>query len=564
MVISLYGHYYHLHKTLNVLNHRLKKETIDILISNDNQNYTLIARDKWTYKKDYKGDITLQINTPVTARYIKVHSKYDDWDVQLNDENEIININRGEFTNILKDIIRVYKKSTEAEIIYSYDNAGNRTKKITNGEITDYTYYPGTNRLMSDETYAYVYDEAGNLIKKGNSYNIGNNTVTFTTTKGEGIEYYEYEYNLENRLSRVKKNNEIIAEFKYNADGMRIKTEEKLEKEQTKRTTYYIYGYSGKVLMEESSKTALEDNAGNNTGNSSGITYTSYIYAFGKSFAKVNGILNPSNITTAEISYFHYDNIGSTRLMTDSSGNILIDQDYLPFGGDLPKVEQVEVFNEIGMEYKYTGQNEVVSIGLYYYGARYYDPATGRFITEDTYPGEITVPQSQNLYVYVMNNPLRYIDPTGHDPLGILFDEDDDIEEVNEIVRYGMGYEDTDSKDEKPDRSSNRRQKSKTRDNNTQIEKTEYSNKYYNEEETNYKKIGYPRLRANITKMNDSGSLKSTAFFVEHEDGTIEVDLNKTETSYKWLITEISLLGAKDGIHFFCSFRHRLWWRFRV
>jgi hypothetical protein len=44
--------------------------------------------------------------------------------------------------------------------------------------------------------------------------------------------------------------------------------------------------------------------------------------------------------------------------MTDSSGNTVMEQDYLPFGGDLPKVEQVEVYNEIGMEYKYTGQNE--------------------------------------------------------------------------------------------------------------------------------------------------------------------------------------------------------------
>ena len=64
------------------------------------------------------------------------------------------------------------------------------------------------------------------------------------------------------------------------------------------------------------------------------------------------------------------------------------------------------------MEYKYTGQNEVVSIGLYYYGARYYDPAIGRFITEDTYQGEMNNPQSQHLYVYVMNNPLVYTVPT--------------------------------------------------------------------------------------------------------------------------------------------------------
>jgi RHS repeat-associated protein len=70
--------------------------------------------------------------------------------------------------------------------------------------------------------------------------------------------------------------------------------------------------------------------------------------------------------------------------------------------------------NDVGERYKYTGQKEVVSIGLYYYGARYYDPGIGRFITEDTYQGELEVPQSQNLYVYVMNNPLKYVDPSGN------------------------------------------------------------------------------------------------------------------------------------------------------
>ena len=69
--------------------------------------------------------------------------------------------------------------------------------------------------------------------------------------------------------------------------------------------------------------------------------------------------------------------------------------------------------------YKYTGQKEVVSIGLYYYGARYYDPSIGRFITEDTYPGELANPQSQNLYLYVVNNPIRYIDPTGNMAEGV-------------------------------------------------------------------------------------------------------------------------------------------------
>ncbi|WP_211205756.1 RHS repeat-associated core domain-containing protein [Orenia marismortui] len=91
-----------------------------------------------------------------------------------------------------------------------------------------------------------------------------------------------------------------------------------------------------------------------------------------------------------------------------------MDQDYMPFGGDLARPNQIEVQNDSGESYKYTGQKQVASIGLYYYGARYYDPSIGRFITEDSYRGELDKPQSQNVYIYVMNNPLRYTDPTGN------------------------------------------------------------------------------------------------------------------------------------------------------
>jgi len=262
------------------------------------------------------------------------------------------------------------------------------------------------NILLTDGSYGYLYDEAGNLIEKGNRYNIEGDTVTFLKTEGSGVEYWEYEYNLQNRLSRVKKNGQVIAEFLYDADGMRVKAEEKLEEIQESRTTYFIYSYSGSVLMEESTNNTSDD--------PSETKYTSYIYAFARTFAKVEGILDSSIITTEHIFYFHHDNLGSTRLMTDGAGKIVMDQDYQPFGGDLARKDQVEVYNEIGVEYKYTGQKEVVSIGLYYYGARYYDPSIGRFITEDSYPGEIANPQSQNLYLYVVNNPLRYIDPTGN------------------------------------------------------------------------------------------------------------------------------------------------------
>ncbi|MBI4743527.1 MAG: hypothetical protein HY776_01665 [Actinobacteria bacterium] len=51
--------------------------------------------------------------------------------------------------------------------------------------------------------------------------------------------------------------------------------------------------------------------------------------------------------------------------------------------------------------------------GLYYFGTRYYDSETGRFITKDPDGGDVTDPQSLNPYVYVRNNPVNLVDPDG-------------------------------------------------------------------------------------------------------------------------------------------------------
>ncbi len=52
--------------------------------------------------------------------------------------------------------------------------------------------------------------------------------------------------------------------------------------------------------------------------------------------------------------------------------------------------------------------------GLYYLNARFYDPASGRFLNPDSYRGEVNDPQSLHLYAYCANNPITNIDPTGH------------------------------------------------------------------------------------------------------------------------------------------------------
>jgi RHS repeat-associated protein len=98
------------------------------------------------------------------------------------------------------------------------------------------------------------------------------------------------------------------------------------------------------------------------------------------------------------------DHLGSTTLITDSSGAEIAYQEYLPFGASLPG-------GSTGEERLYTGQ-QLDNTGIYYYGARYYDPELRRFISPDPIMDPYN-PQNLNRYSYVLNNPYRYTDPTG-------------------------------------------------------------------------------------------------------------------------------------------------------
>ena len=105
------------------------------------------------------------------------------------------------------------------------------------------------------------------------------------------------------------------------------------------------------------------------------------------------------------VTYLHQDHLGSTRLVTDSNGNKVFSSNYQPYGVD-SGISGSE-------EFRYTGKPSDSTTGLYYFGARYYDPSIGRFITEDTAAASYSDPQSLNRYVYCRNNPHKYVDPDG-------------------------------------------------------------------------------------------------------------------------------------------------------
>jgi len=106
--------------------------------------------------------------------------------------------------------------------------------------------------------------------------------------------------------------------------------------------------------------------------------------------------------------YIHQDNLGSTSVVTNSSGAQLGYRRYYPYGSTRDYLDPLDT------DKKFTGQR-LDGTGLYYYGARYYDPTIGRFISADTIVPNPVNPQALNRYSYCLNNPLKYIDPTGHD-----------------------------------------------------------------------------------------------------------------------------------------------------
>jgi len=146
-----------------------------------------------------------------------------------------------------------------------------------------------------------------------------------------------------------------------------------------------------------------------------------YVYdARGQLAAEYGGTPDPTGCATC---YLTVDHLGSTRLVTDGSGNVKRRYDYLPFGYEINSSwgqrttvtgYQSDIFNP-----KFTGKprDYESTLGLDYFGARYYSAAQGRFTSPDEplidqFPSD---PQSWNLYGYVRNNPLINVDLSGRD-----------------------------------------------------------------------------------------------------------------------------------------------------
>ena len=263
--------------------------------------------------------------------------------------------------------------------IYTYDRAGNRTSVQTDDRREIYHYDRGrlTTRTVeraqdpAGKTYTYRYDAQGNTLGDGEN---------------------TYLYDCLNRIAEVQTKAGDIQKNHYDAEGLRSQMEE------NGKLVSFIYA-DREVITEE-------DEAGEH------IRY-------------IRGHELLASDSEQARTYYHYacDEMGSITDITDCHGTVLNHYAYDAFGNRTVEEETVE--NRFG----FAGEILDAVTGQYYLRARFYNPVIARFLSEDTYYGD-----GLNLYAYCHNNPVGYVDPSGH----ICEKKQYKLEQYKEYLKQGI------------------------------------------------------------------------------------------------------------------------------
>jgi len=254
---------------------------------------------------------------------------------------------------------------------YDYDRYGNRAVRLgsfvsnsaltpQSASATDLSAFDQSNNRLRQAAFPNVeYDGAGNLTRD----HVGS---TFT-------------YDGENRQITSSVGG-VPASYFYDGDGHRVK--KGVGPAGSAVTTVFVYNAAGQLIAEYSDVAAT---GGGGT------------------------------------SYLTQDHLGSTRVVTDSGGNVKARHDYLPYGEEIPA--NIGGRSSIGgyganngIRQKFTQKERDAESGLDWFGpGRYYSSPQGRFTSADPLlsSGKPSDPQTWNRYAYALNGPLRYTDPLG-------------------------------------------------------------------------------------------------------------------------------------------------------
>jgi len=282
---------------------------------------------------------------------------------------------------------------------YTYQGYNRKTEKVTenNNQIKSRTYfYDQTNWLTQIEdntdsqnafTIDYVYDKNGNTVLKSDS-SLTNKDITFS---------YDSRNQLVQLIRGPPGSEVLLGQYDYNAAGLRVR-------HRFSERGDVDYFYDANAVLEEHN--AVDDSL-----------LAHYRYA--------DRLLRLDN--AGDTQYYHHDALGSTVNLTTDTGTVQVTYRLDPWG-HVRSQSGDSVNRQI-----FTSQEHDINTGLIYFGARYYDPDTARFITQDSYLGEPNTPPSLHRYLYAYSNPTVYFDPNGN--VTILKNGADALSDFNEWLR---------------------------------------------------------------------------------------------------------------------------------
>lgn len=276
------------------------------------------------------------------------------------------------------------------QVQYQYDPFGNRIHMWEDGKETNCRYdaldhlleIHESSQQESDIVRSYHYDKRGNL----------------TGIWKNGAEEKAYVFDVANRMSSVTDTEKGSISYLYNGLGFRTESESAGEK-----TTYLCdltrpyYNLLTRITGGVTENFAYDNNV-------------TSMHKEGKDY------------------YYLQDELGSPMYLTGIDGMAVNVYAYDDFGGDIdPYTGRKEWEKSAGkvdpkgytkqgnvlQPFAFTGYQRDEISGLSYAQARYYDQRNGRFISEDPIKGSVLWPILFNPYQYCINNPKKYIDPTG-------------------------------------------------------------------------------------------------------------------------------------------------------
>ena len=257
---------------------------------------------------------------------------------------------------------------------YTYDSLDRLTAATHPGGQSNesYTYDDVGNRTASHQGSSYTY-QAFNRLVSANGTSAGYDTNGSQLSKTDAGGSWTYDWDFENRLKQASLSGGVVVNYSYDALGRRVQRSSSVN-----GTTRFLYDGADVVRDLDASNATLSE----------------YLNGLG-----VDHKLRQT--VAASASYFIADHLGSTRALADSTGSITSSIAYDSFGnvsaGSVPT------------RYTYTGREFDPDTGQMFYRAREYNPYAGRFMSEDP----IGLRGGINLYAYVGNNPVRFLDPSG-------------------------------------------------------------------------------------------------------------------------------------------------------